>query len=185
MLKIKAYIGVIGSGKDYRSSKECDRTVAFADKLRSDIWTMLGWEPKTDEEYQELKATEAMLPDGTIVNFRDVFFTGYGTEVRKKEDSKHWIKQVRKKLLAILSMQRGVVVGISDCRFSDEIKGLIEFSRTFSNQVTLTFHHCNYKSDRYNDRLDHESEYIAQALKDWSGTDEEFNELIFEEYGKK
>ena len=49
-MKIRAYIGVIGAGKDYRCSKECTHKVSFADELRKDVWKILGWEPKTDEE---------------------------------------------------------------------------------------------------------------------------------------
>lgn len=36
-MEIKVYIGVIGSGKNYTSNKECNISLAFADKLRNDV----------------------------------------------------------------------------------------------------------------------------------------------------
>lgn len=37
-MKVRIYIGVIGSGKDYRAQNECDLKLAFADGVREDVW---------------------------------------------------------------------------------------------------------------------------------------------------
>ena len=55
-MKVKVYIGCIGSGKDFMAKKETDIQLAFADALREDVWDILGWRPKTQEEYESLKS---------------------------------------------------------------------------------------------------------------------------------
>ena len=49
-MKIKVFIGVIGSGKDYQCSKECDKKMAFDDKIREDTWKLVNWIPKNEIE---------------------------------------------------------------------------------------------------------------------------------------
>lgn len=183
-MNIKVYIGVIGSGKDYRSRKECHQVIAFADRLREDIWKLMNWFPETDEEYQDFKECEMLLPDNSIVSGRDLM-QRYGTELRRGENDNHWVNMLTDQLAVIHMMNPNAVIGISDTRFENEVKGLIKFANKHKDQVKLEFCHCTYRSNRYNDVDPHESEKLAQRFKDFIESDEEFNKLIYSLYGKR
>ena len=99
-MKIKVYIGVIGSGKDFMAKKETDVQLSFADALREEVWEMLGWKPKTPEEYEEFKSQKWKLPGDRLYYFtgRDIL-QRYGTDIRRKEDPDYWAKKLVDKLI--------------------------------------------------------------------------------------
>lgn len=189
-MKINVYIGVIGSGKDYRAKQDCDIQLAFADQLREDVWKMLGWKPKTQEEYETFKDTlfnTAYLElgfNGPIFSGRELL-QRYGAEVRRAEDTDHWCKRLIDKL-AFLGSVGTKTVGVTDCRFDNEVKRLIKFKKDadyLGVDVQLEFIHTDFKSDRYNATSEHESEKLAQQFAGKVFVEGEFNKLIFEMYG--
>ena len=191
-MKIKVYIGVIGSGKDFMAKKETDVQLAFADALKEEVWEMLGWKPKTTEEYEEFKAQKWKLPGDRLYYFtgRDIL-QRYGTDIRRKEDPDYWAKKLVDKLILFNSMSMPLYpnklplhkcnIGITDCRFENEIIQLIKFSDKYL--VPLTFVHTDYKSDRYDAKSNHESEKVAQQFVGFIGSQKEFNKLIWSKYG--
>ena len=57
-VEIVGYIGVIGSGKSHRAEqliKDGFHPVAFADSLREMCYKIIGWQPSSDEEYDNFK----------------------------------------------------------------------------------------------------------------------------------
>ena len=189
---IKAYIGVIGSGKDYRCKNECTHKVSFADELRKDVWKILGWEPKTEEEYEAFKKT-LFYPPGlraAIGYSRDNILqvTGreilqnYGSLMKELHGEDYWALRSIEKLKAIYRQDKNCIIGISDCRYSSEIQFLI--SRYLHTDIKVEFLHCDYKSDRYNATDPHHSEHLAQQFAGKVYEPKEFNDLIYEMYGQ-
>ena len=192
-MKVRVYIGVIGSGKDFMAEKETDIQLAFADALREDVWDILGWRPKTQEEYEELKNKSGnCLGIGYITLLVENILQRYGTDIRRKEDPDYWAKKLVDKLILFNSIDVPIypgklppskcIIGITDCRFENEIVHLIKFSDKYL--VPLTFVHTDYKSDRYDAKSEHPSEKIAQQFVGFTGSQEEFNKLIWDKYGK-
>lgn len=192
-MNVRVYIGCIGSGKSFMAEKETDIQLAFADALREDVWDMLGWRPKTQEEYEEFKEQKWKLPGDRLYYFtgRDIL-QRYGTDIRRKEDPDYWAKKLVDKLILFNSIDTPLYpgklppnkcsIGITDCRFENEIIHLIKFSD--KHFVPLTFVHTDYKSDRYDAKSEHPSEKIAQQFVGFTGSQEEFNKLIWDKYGK-
>lgn len=201
-MKINVYIGVMGSGKDYAARRDCNTQLAFADQLREDVWTMLNWWPKTDDEYDLFKKKHFGLPGGSMFTGRDLL-QRYGTEVRRKEKDSHWVDSL------LLQLERrtdlGETVGITDCRFPNEVRGLIQFVKQQNKELSdigqpnfyeLNFVHCDYHSDRYDAKQKHVSEKMAQEVleasycgsktrKKLKRKDKNFNinKYMFEKYG--
>lgn len=196
-MKINVYIGVVGSGKDYAARRDCNTQLAFADQLREDVWTMLGWRPKTDDEYEEFKRS-TFVPAGyepssikhqIKVTGRDLL-QRYGTEVRRKEKDSHWVDALLRQLEFRTDL--GKTVGITDCRFPNEVRGLIQFVRQQNKELSdiglsslyeLNFIHCDYHSGRYDAAQTHESERLAQEVLAESKKEEfDINKYMFEKY---
>lgn len=188
-MKINVYIGVVGSGKDYAAKRDCNTQLAFADQLREDVWTMLGWWPKTGTEYDAFKKKSFGLPGGTMFTGRDLL-QRYGTEVRRKEKDSHWVDALLRQLEFRVDL--GKTVGITDCRFPNEVRGLIQFARQQNKELSdigqpsffkLNFIHCDYHSDRYDATQTHESERLAQEILAESKKEEfDINKYMFEKY---
>lgn len=172
-LKIKAFIGVAGSGKDFYANK-CDERLAFADGVRADVWKILGWAPKNPAEYEEFKVTKFNLPGGGEC-FGRTFLTNYGTDIRRAESVDYWADRLIDTLQTRLTDD--ITIGISDCRFKNEVDALIDFAYEYGADVT--FVHANFKSDRYDTSIEHESEHFAQKFAENTFTDEEFTELMY------
>jgi hypothetical protein len=185
-MKINVYIGVIGSGKDYRAKQDCDIQLAFADQLREDVWKIIGWKPKTQDEYEIFKNSTFYsngFGEQPIFTGRDLL-QRYGTEVRRAEDNDHWCKRLTDNL-ALLGSAGTKTVGVTDCRFDNEIRRLIKFKKDadyLGIDVQLEFIHADFKSERYNATSEHESEKLAQQFVGKVFTEGEFNKLIFEMY---
>ena len=98
-MKLRVYIGVIGSGKDYKAQQECDTVLNFADAVRKDIWKLIGWEPKTSEEYEIFKKTE-FFGNSLDLKGHNISFTGrdllqrYGTDIRREEYPDYWANRL-------------------------------------------------------------------------------------------
>lgn len=184
-MKVKVFIGVMGSGKDFHASK-CDAVVAFADQLREDIWTMIGWRPKTDAEYQAFKSTQFISSTSWTSMGNQPKFTGrdlmqrYGTEVRRNENPEHWAKSLQK-TLRDLNMKNldnpSFTVGVADCRFENEIKAIKELE---DYGIRVEFVHVNFESDRYKVDPSHVSEAMSIKCLEFWGDTAKFNQFIDE-----
>ena len=189
---IKAYIGVIGSGKDYRCKNECTHKVSFADELRKDVWKILGWEPKTEEEYEAFKTT-LFYPPGlraAIGYSQDNILQVTGREILQNyaelqkvlHSPNYWIYRTLDSLENLHKHRtEDMAVGITDCRFSNEISALIQFANDLD--CDLEFVHCDYESSKYDRTSDHKSEMLAQKFAGRTFIPGEFNELIHKLYG--
>lgn len=185
-MEIRAYIGVVGAGKTYTAEKECNVKLGFADKLREDVWMLLNYEPKTEEEYTAFK--NANLDSDTCLldyfsltgrqlmcNYADVIkqtYPNYFTE--------HLLKKLKARLLDPTCWDD--IIGITDCRFPEEVKALLQFEK--DNFIRVTFVHCDFRSERYDSKSQHNSEKMAQQFAGLKFTENEFNLKIREMYGE-
>lgn len=164
--KIFVFIGVIGSGKDYMANQYIQKYGAvktdFADPLREDIWKLLDWTPYTDEEYDLFKRSEFHNDLGIKFTGRDLLLK-YGTEIRRAEDPNHWCKQTIREIERLFLYGFPAVV-ITDCRFTNEVSYLKKAANMLECDIEFIF--CNYPSDRYDNKVDHESEKLAQNMVD-------------------
>lgn len=167
---------MIGSGKDYRADK-CDVKVSFADALREDVWTMIGWRPETESEYRSFKRRNF-----EVLNGSGIYFTGrellqrYGTEVRRREDGLHWVKMMEKEILRLREeCSENLILGIADARFPNEIIMLRDLTRF---GIEVEFIHTNYKSEAYKVDGSHESEKLAVGCLQFWGDNDAFQNYI-------
>ena len=186
-MEIRAYIGVIGSGKDYTAEKECTVKLGFADKLREDIWELLREKPKVGEEYDKFKMEAFVLfrsvplAVSRVMTGRELMCS-YADE-KKEENPNYFTEHLLKKLKTRLQDPTywDDVIGITDCRFPEEVKALLQFEK--DNFIRVTFVHCDFKSERYCSDGDHNSEKMAQQFAGLQFTESEFNLKIREMYG--
>lgn len=177
--KITVFTGVCGSGKDFHSNDITENggmKIAFADPMREDLWLLLGWRPKNDAEYQEWKTTEITSPQGIVMTGRDLM-TRYGTEIRRRDDNDVWCKRTCQSIMDSLTMFDNVA--ISDARFENEIEFIKELGRFHEIETEFVF--CDFRSDRYNPNIDHESEHLAQEFLNsyrFTNLDPQFDDFI-------
>lgn len=155
MSNVTCFIGVLGSGKDHQSRKlvkEGYVQINFADELREMAWSILGWRPENDLEYDWFKKGQIYVPNYGEINGR-IFLQNIGSTMRKK-DINYWVKCWIDK--ASLEVNKGNKVCCSDCRFLNEIR--------YALRLGSNFIFCNYKSSRYDDKNTHESEHLAQRF---------------------
>ena len=183
-MEIRAYIGVIGSGKDYTAEKECNVKLGFADKLREDVWRLLNWEPDNEEEYNKFK-------EATFISSELKFFYSTGriimcryADLVKEENPNYFTEHLLKKIK--LKLQDPTcwddIIGITDCRFPEEVQALLQFEK--DKFIKVTFIHCDFPSYRYNPVGEHNSEKMAQQFAGLKFTESEFNLKIREMYGE-
>ena len=70
----------------------------------------------------------------------------------------------------------------TDCRFPEEVKALLQFEK--DNFIKVTFVHCDFRSERYDSKSQHNSEKMAQQFAGLKFTESEFNLKIREMYGE-
>lgn len=174
---IRAFIGVIGSGKDYSAKKLVAGggwvALNFADPLREKAWLLLGWAPQNDRDYDWFKKlpidlcyeigekddfelalleqlTKSRAPKGRV------FLQLLGTEVLRDADKHYFGKKWQER--AHQHLKAGLNIAVTDARFFNEIESLLEVD----SKTEFVF--CNYKSHRYEPANSHESERLAQTL---------------------
>lgn len=157
--KIVAFVGVIGSGKDYQCNlleQKGYKRIAFADTLRELTWRVFNWQPKDNFEYEEFKKqifTAAGYPSFTG---REIL-QRLGTDSRKIISDDIWLTALEKKIENDPSDN----FCISDLRFQNEFEFIKNLTKK-GYEVDIVF--TNYKSDRYKDNDPHESEHLAQEF---------------------
>lgn len=165
-INIWAYIGVIGSGKNFRGEQKFAESpddsliVNFSDGVRYYTWKALGWKPRNMEEYNKFKQMDIeLLGTGHKIKGREML-QNIGTNVMRDYDQNVWAKlwdiTVRHEL------QNGVICNFIACdlRYPNEVKAIFKFERIA--KINIIF--CDYHSDRY-EINDHESEQLANKLR--------------------
>lgn len=165
--KLICYVGVMGSGKSYRTRKLCEENPDFieinlADALRNVVWKTIGWEPPTEERYELFKESVFISSTLPSVKFtgRD-FLQRLGTDGIRSIDPDFWITAWKNSVYdSIYFKERSVVC--SDVRFVNEIYAALELE---NKNIKVEFIFCDYKSKRYDGKSKHKSEKLAQLLK--------------------
>ncbi len=174
---VTAFIGVIGSGKDYRAnalSEQGHKRIDFKDALLDMASDIAGYDVRGDYEWFKAHAVGVMRPSNPLAEgmlnseWFDILrkhpdmmtgrklLTRLGTEGMRKRDEEYWAKQWEAKTLE--ATREGFSVVTADCRFLNEV------ARVRGMPVPAKIVFCNYKSERYDPRYDHASERLAQDL---------------------
>jgi len=166
--EIIAFIGVIGSGKDYQTKKaqearQGSKILGFSDGVREFTWNILGWKPSDDREYEYFKDNRIMVLNGYDW---PAIHTATGRKLlenvadqMRRYDSEFWGKYWMEKAKTLLTETDCIIV--PDCRHKEEARKIITLATHLG--IKYTFYFCDYKSDRYEIR-DHSSEWMAQLL---------------------
>lgn len=180
--EIVCFVGVIGSGKDYRKQQLVAKGYApldFKDALIDMVIDLVGFDIRP--VYEDFKASVigTVTPDmgpwrrktGVIVSRILLFFfpqlmTGrkvllrLGTEVMRKRDKDYWLTMFT--ISAGKLLKEGKSIACADCRFPNEVAGVIMLGHILRVKTRFVF--CDYHSFRYNKYVQHESEKLAQEL---------------------
>lgn len=159
-IQIIGFCGAIGSGKDYQSSlfvQQGYTKIAFADPLRSLIWSLLKWEPRDDREYSMFKETFFNSLPKKIPSFngRDVL-ENLGEGAKNLFGKTIWVDAWEKILLQLYTEHGINRFTVSDVRFKQEILRLFEYD------AKIIF--CNYHSNRYTLNKNSPSQTLAHTL---------------------
>jgi hypothetical protein len=162
---IVGFVGVIGSGKSYRAANYVENgfvQINFADALRELAWSVLGWTPKTDADYEEFKSMPITLSQSTTAKQpkfefakNEASLTGreflqrLGNNAREIAGENIWVDAWEKKA------KREDSVVVADVRYWNEVQRIIDLNGK------LIF--CDYRSSRYI-LSDHPSEALAMEL---------------------
>jgi len=182
---IVAFIGVIGSGKDYQARQLVAQgfvPVDFKEALLQMVERLVGFPIRENYDYfkenilgltapepigpkfmsrQPAHAlTRAILADYPQVMTGRVLLQRLGTDVMRRQDPHYWANQWAAKARQVVLQDHDVVC--ADCRFPNEMETI---RRTAAEcRVSARFIFCDYRSARYNPAMEHESERMAQAF---------------------
>lgn len=171
--QLKIFLGMKTTGKDYTAKEYLEngyKKIAFANPLREMLWSILGWEPKSTEEYNELKetplTTEKMTKIfGFIPNFETKKITtirkmlqNLGSEMKNKFGETYWANLWCQE---VLNSNCNIVC--TDARFTYELKKALSLTK---KGYKVEFIWCCYnKADFISILKDtHESEALAQYI---------------------
>ena len=178
--KTVVYLGVIGSGKTYRTTQLINEQsytkISVADKLRSVMWAIIGKEPATTFDYSWFKGDEIdFFRLGNPVTGR-VVLQNLGETFKDLFGRDYWANQWLERVSALAFNAKGdysykydsegyskvqefeqtMNVVCDDVRFPEEVEAAIKLNASFI--------FCNYKSTSYCEDSKHISERYAQAL---------------------
>lgn len=177
MPEVVCFIGVMGSGKDFRAA-ELQRKgyarVDFKDELVDMVSDLCGWDIRLEYDWFKQSVVGVRKPanklqEGMLRNQRaellaahPELMTGrrllqrFGTEVVRKRDEDAWVKAFLRR--AAFHLGQGASVVNADCRFHNEFRAI----RAIGFPSRFVF--CDYRSSRYQPDFPHESEAMAQRL---------------------
>lgn len=175
-MKIIAYIGVIGSGKNFYAKKEVEKYnnpifINFSDAIREYTWKILGWSPKDEEEYELFKKSDIILdvtncPSDKKESMSKIRFKGreflqrLGTDVMKERNKYIWADIWSERARDVVINRKNDAIICSDCRHEIEVSAVLSME-DLGCDVKFIF--CDYKSNKY--ELDaHDSERFARSL---------------------
>jgi len=164
MIKIYAFIGVSGSGKDYQKDliKEKSSNVIeldFSDGVREFTFSFLGVKPPNKPAYEKFKERLNTIDSGDklkIMSGRD-FLDNVGKKMRNY-DPDFWADYT---FSMALKKYRGLpeikdhVFCFGSCRYKNEVEVVIEFFKFVKDsegECDIKFIFCDYKSPKYDDR---------------------------------
>lgn len=162
MVNIYAFIGVIGSGKNYRAEKLQGELldsimINFSDGVRDSSWSLLNWKPKNVKEYEVFKSTFFINEYlGVSISGR-MILQRIGTDIMRAYDPDVWANIWYRK---VLRQSEASNIIVSDLRYINEARRIMDISSMGGN-VKIIF--TNYKSNRYEISA-HESEALAIEL---------------------
>ncbi len=169
MGKVYAYIGVIGSGKDYASERKAAELNCeifdFSGGVRDFTFNFLGWKPQTPKDYVYFKSEPQTLyfrHDG-VVNRLVVtgrkFLENVGFTMRSY-DPNFWVNYCKARATTYIEEGNDNVV-FNAVRYVNEANAVKNVA--FSNELELHFIFTDYRSGRYEVRND-DSELFAQSI---------------------
>lgn len=186
MPQIAAFMGVMGSGKDYQAKLLCKSDpnwvqIDFKDALIDMCEDLVGF-PVRDryDEFKEfivgfqkphislagMSREDIMGRNVRAIQEYPLAMTGrrmlqrLGTDVMRKRDPDYWASEWAKK--AIEAIYAGKSVCCGDCRFLNEMC-IIE-TLAFQSKIEGVIRFCDYRSKRYNAQSEHVSEQLAQLF---------------------
>lgn len=166
--KLIGYIGVIGSGKDYRCLNELKKGNSFkfdfSDGVRELTFGFLGMKPLSGEEYEKWKIKEHNLSineKSEKIQGRK-FLENVGITMRKYKND-FWAKYCYKKIYEFFLHDYGEIAIVNAIRYIEEAE--CAFLAAKLNHVKCQFIFCDYHSNRYEIR-DNDSEKFAQSFID-------------------
>lgn len=170
--KLFAFLGVRGSGKDYRISLLKQQysnlqVLNFKDPLVEMCQKIHGTNIQHYEDFKQSvlgcidveKSKKLLEIEPNLVTGR-ILLQRLGTEVLREYDPDIWTSLFIAKALDILKENKPIACG--DLRFPNELEALCAL-RLYNVDVQFTF--CDYKSFRYCDNDPHISERMAQMFK--------------------
>lgn len=178
---ITAYIGVMGSGKNFRADlliKKGYVTLDFKDALILMCEDLLGYTIR--DNYEDFKSTVVGLgPPDRMVNAARmsvrneskriltwfpkamtgrILLQRLGTEVMRRRDPDYWVKAWQDRARELIANAKDIVC--ADCRFENEMRAIRHVATV--THVPHQFIFCDYHSQRYDARQTHDSEKLAQ-----------------------
>jgi hypothetical protein len=188
MPQVIAFIGVIGSGKDYQANLLVEKgfvRIDFKDALIDMASDLAGYDVRHDYDWfkehivgvkrsiNPLMTAHYISDDKRVQTNHPEVMTGrrllqrLGTEVMRKRDPDYWAKAWFK--AAVKVIKDGGNVTCADCRFPNEVQAIRRLSDEWcrindQNKRISKLIFCDYRSGRYDDKSTHESEKMAQAI---------------------
>jgi len=175
MIEVVAFVGVIGSGKDYQANLLVDKgfvRIDFKDELLDMVSDLVGYNVRDDYDWFKEHVVGIRRPENRLLEYHAHndselarvrgAMTGrqmlqrFGTEVMRKRDPDYWAKAWHRR--AMVAIHQGKSVTCADCRFMNEV-GHVNKTR-----VPAKFIFCDYHSSRYDAKSKHVSERMAQDL---------------------
>ncbi len=162
-VKINVYIGLYGSGKDFFAQEQSklnknSTIISFAEPLREMVWKLIGYKPKTEQDYIDFK-NSSICENHTGRSFLQVL----GTDCIRAVDDNFWINATMKNIEK--SVNEGIdEIFITDCRFYNEL-GL--FMNIDSDIYDVSYYYTNHKRKMYCHKeysMLHSSEKMAFEL---------------------
>ncbi|EKE02856.1 MAG: hypothetical protein ACD_20C00323G0006 [uncultured bacterium] len=197
MSKLVCFIGVIGSGKDYKADRleeEGFIKLKIADEIYQEAEKELGIDLDSYENKENFKIgkiiigrdiLDSAIYEDTPISPTDIYNIRTGREYlnckgtfRRQRDKNYWLDQWWKKAVPLLDSEKNLTC--SDLRYLNELKSIYECKKNTSHTVKIIF--CNYKSYKYNPNFPDPSEKLAQKILSdgWCHEDELPDEYIEE-----
>jgi len=160
------YIGVIGSGKDYRCLNDLKNGNSFkfdfSDGVRELTFGFFGMKYLSGGEYEEWKLKEHDLSiRGKPEKIQGrKFLENVGITMRRYKND-FWAKYCAKKIYNFFSKEGGKIAIVNAIRYIEEVEYVLKVANL--NDVECKFIFCDYHSERYEIR-DDDSEKFAQLF---------------------